>query len=141
MRPSNGKPRLPNEGRDDVAFGVVIHVAQGLPAGTGVAMKDGDARLCLERVIEDAVEVSAVHGDVAVQIPVAVLGKDDVGQDPSIAVRSVAAPPEGETSLLLQATTAQPAQQVIRELAVERFAQHDAIVQRALQILRICLSR
>ena len=47
-----------------------------------MAVKDGDARLCLERAIEDAVEVSAVHGDVAVQIPVAVFRQDDVGQDP-----------------------------------------------------------
>ena len=133
--------RLSNEGCDDVALGVVIHVAQGLPAGTGMAVKDGDARVCPERTIEDAVEVSAVHGDVAVQIPVAVFGQDDVGEDSRIAVESVAAVPERETSLLLQPTAAQPAQEVIRKLAVERFAQYDTMVQRALQIRRMCLSR
>ena len=106
-----------------------------------MAVKDGDACLRLERAIEDAVEVSAVHGDVAVQIPVAVFRQDDVHEDPGIAVESVAAAPEREASLFLQATAAQPAQEVIRELAVERFAQYDAMVQRALQILRMCLFR
>ena len=100
--------RLSNEGRDDVALGVVIQVAQGLPAGTGMAVKDGDARVCPERAIKDAVEVPAVHGDVSVQIPVAVFGQDDVGEDSRIAVESVAAVPERETSLLLQPTAAQP---------------------------------
>ena len=132
---------FPNEGCDDVAFGVVIHVAQGLPAGTRMAVKDGDARLYLEGAVQDAVEVSAVHGDVAVQIPVAVFRQDNVGEDPRITVESVAAAPERKTSLLLQATAAQPTQEVIRELAVERFAHYDAIVQRALQILRMCLFR
>ena len=71
-----------------------------------MAVKDGDARLCLDRAIEDAVEVSSVHGDVAVQIPVAVFRQDDVGQDPRIAVESIAGAPERETSLLLQPAAA-----------------------------------
>ena len=106
-----------------------------------MAVKDGDARVGPERAIEDAVEVSAVHGDVAVQIPVAVFGQDGAGEDPRIAVESVATVPERETSLLLQPTTAQPAQEVIRELAVQRSAQYDTMVQRALQIRRMRLSR
>ena len=104
-------------------------------------MKDGNASLRLECAIEDAVEVSAVHGDVTVQIPVAVFRQDDVRENPRIAVESVAAVPEREAGLFLQATAAQPAQEVFRELTVERFAQYDAMVQRALQILRMCLFR
>ena len=106
-----------------------------------MAVKDSDARPCLERAIEDAVEVSTVHGDIAVQIPVAVFRQNDVGEDPRIAVESVATAPECEASLLLQPTTAQPAQEVIRELAMERFTQYDTMAQRALQILRMCLFR
>ena len=82
-----------------------------------------------------------MHGDVAVQIAVAVFGQDDIAEDPRIAVATVAGAPEREASFLLQLTPAQPAQKVIRELTVERFAQNDAMVQRALQILRICLFR
>ena len=104
-------------------------------------MKDGNACLRFERAIKNAVEVSAVYGDVTVQIPVAVFRQDDVGEDPRIAVESVASVPEREAGLFLQSIAAQAAQEVIRELAVERFAQYDAMVQRALQILRICLFR
>ena len=107
-----------------------------------MAVKDGDARLCLERAIEDAVEVSAVHGDVAVQIPVAVFvarrcrrGSPYSGCNPSPRRQSA------RQASSCRLTPAQPAQEVIRELAVERFAQYDAIVQRALQILRMCLFR
>ncbi len=132
---------LPNEGGDDVAFGIVIHVAQGLPAGTRMAVKDGDTRLCLEGTVQDTVEISALHGDVAVQIPVVIVRQDNVREYPCIAVESVAAAPQRETSLFLQPATAQPAQEVIRELVVERFSQYDAMFQRAPQILRMCLFR
>ncbi len=36
---------LSNEGRDDVALSIVIYVTQCLPAGSGMAVKDGDACL------------------------------------------------------------------------------------------------
>ncbi|MCY4300974.1 MAG: hypothetical protein OXC68_04445 [Aestuariivita sp.] len=36
---------LSNEGRDDVALSIVIYVTQCLPAGSGMALKDGDACL------------------------------------------------------------------------------------------------
>jgi hypothetical protein len=106
-----------------------------------MTVKDGNACLRLERAIEDAVEISAVNGDITVQIPVAVFWQNDVRDDPRIAVESVATVPEREASFFLQLTAAQAAQEVIRELAVERFAQYDTMVQRALQILWMCLFR
>ena len=106
-----------------------------------MTVKDGNACLRLERAIEDAVEISAVHCDIAVQIPVAVFWQDDVREDPRIAVESVAAVPEREARFFLQLTAAQAAQEVIFELAVEHFAQYDAMVQRPIQILRTCLFR
>lgn len=41
----------------------------------------------------------------------------------------------------LKPITAQSNQEVMRELAVENFAQSDTMVQRVLQILRMCLFR
>ena len=106
-----------------------------------MTVKDRDARLSLERAIQNAVEVSAVHRNVAVEITVAVFREDDVTEDPRIAVKPVGPAPQREASLLLHPAEPQAAQQVIRELAVQHFAQNDAVPQRALQILRMCLSR
>ena len=106
-----------------------------------MAVKDRDARLGLERAIQNAVEVSAVHRNVAVEIAIAVFREDDVTEDSRIAVKPVGRAPQREASFLLHSTAPQAAQQMIRELAVQHFAQNDAVPQRALQILRMCPSR
>ena len=98
-------------------------------------------RLCLERTIQNAVKVSALHRDVAVQISVTVVRQNDFAQNPRITVETAPPPPKRQASLLLQPPAMESAQQMVRKLTVQHFAKNNSMPQRALQILRMCLSR
>ena len=82
-----------------------------------------------------------MHCNVAVQVAIAVLREVNLAKDSRIAVESVGPAPQGETSLLLHPATPQAAEQMMRELAMQDFPQNHAMLQRVLQILRMCLSR
>ena len=106
-----------------------------------MAVQDRDARPGLDRTIQNAVEVSAAYRNVAVQIAITVLREDDIAENARIAVESVGPTPQCKARFLLHPTASQAAEQVIRELTVQCFAQNDAVPHRARQILRMCLSR
>ncbi len=86
-------------------------------------MKNSHAGICLECSIQNSIEVCALDSYVAVQVSVAVMRKNDFTEDPRIAVETIAPPPQRQTSLLLPTSIFEPAQQVVRELAVQGFSQ------------------
>ena len=102
-----------------------------------MAVKHCHPRLRFERTIQNAVKISSLHGNIAVQISITVLRQDNFTKNPRIAVESVPPSPQRQTSLLLPSPTLESAQQVVRELPVEHFAQNNSMLQRALQILRM----
>ena len=75
-------------------------------------------RLHLERTIQNAVQVSALNRDVAVQISITVVRQDDFAQNPRIAIETVTPPPQRQASLFLATPAMKSAQQVVRELTV-----------------------
>ena len=80
-----------------------------------------------------------MDGDIAVQISITVIRQDDFGQNTRVSVKSVAPPPQRQASLLLPSPILESTQQMVRELTMERFAKHNSMLQRALQILRMWL--
>jgi len=106
-----------------------------------MAVKYRHPCLLLEGTIQNAVKVSSLHGDTAVQISITVIRQHDFAQNPRIAVVSVSSPPQSQASLLLPSATSESAQKVVRELTMEGFAQNNPVLQRVLQILRIWLSK
>ena len=83
-----------------------------------MAVKHRHPRLGLERTIQNAVQVSALYGNVTVQISVTVVRQNDFRQNPRIAVETVTRPPQRQASLLLPTPATESAQQVVRELTV-----------------------
>ncbi len=106
-----------------------------------MAVKHRHPRLRHERAIQNAVQISSVHRDIAVQISITVVRQDDFAQNPRIAVEPVPPPPQRQASLLLASPVLETAKQVLRELTMEHFSQNNSMLQRMLQILRMWLFR
>lgn len=86
-----------------------------------MTVKHCNARLHLQRTIQDAVEVCAIHRDVAVQISVTLFRQDDFAQNAGKAIQTVPRPPECQTSLLLPAPAFETVEEMVYELTVEFF--------------------
>ena len=77
-----------------------------------------------------------MHGDVAVQVTIRTRREHELAENPSTPAEAVPPAPERKASFLLATAMSESAVQVVREVLVERFPDHDPKDQRALQIPR-----
>ena len=127
--PANGKAKKWQSGGpgwrcDPVAFGNDVFRAHPLPAAGGMTVHKRNAHVRLARLPHSSGEVCRFEAHVAVQIPFAVQGSQEFGDDAGRSRRAGAWAPKCETEILLPFAAADSTEEVFLRLFGQRLNQN-----------------